>query len=113
MEKQHGNKIKVLLVSALLVVGLMSGSARADHEHSNNVIAPLAGLLVLGALFSHNHNYHKRSKRYYGHKGHYGHYGHSGRNHGHRARSYSSEGYGRKSKRSEGYGRKSKRINRH
>ncbi len=102
MEKQHGNKIKVLLVSALLVVGLMSGTARADHEHSDNLIAPLAGLLVLGALLNHNHNYYKRSGR------HYGHYGHR---QGHRAQSYSTEGYGRQSKR--GYGHKSKRIYRH
>ena len=106
MEKQHGNKIKVLLVSALLVVGLMSGTARADHDHSDNLIAPLAGLLVLGALLNHNHNYYKRSRR------HYGHYGHNhGHRYGHRARSYSTEGYGRKSKR--GYGHKSKRIYRH
>ena len=93
MEKQPSNKFKVILVSALLVAGLMSSPARADHEHSNNVIAPLAGLLVFGALLNRNHNYYKRSKRYYGR------YGHSGRNQGHRARSYSSEGYGRKSRR--------------
>lgn len=111
MEKQHGNKIKVLLVSALLVVGLMSGPVRADHEHSDNVIAPLAGLLILGALLNHNHNYYKGSRRYYGHNGH-----RHGHHQGHRAHSYSTEGYGRKSKRgyghksNRGYGHKSKRI---
>jgi len=95
MEKRHTNKVKVLLISTLLVVGLAANPARADHEHRDNVIAPLAGLLVLGALLSHNHYYYKRSKRYYGH------YDHRGHRHGHkaRARSYSSEGYGRKSKR--------------
>ena len=106
MEKRHTNKVKVLLISTLLVVGLAANPARADHEHSNNVIAPLAGLLVLGALLSHNHYYYKRSGR------HYGHYGHrQGHHQGHRAHSYSTEGYGRKSKR--GYGHKSKRIYRH
>ena len=95
MEKRHTNKIKVLLISTLLVVGLAANPARADHERSNNVIAPLAGLLILGALLKNNDYYYKRSRRYYGHSENHGH------RHGHqaRARSYSSEGYGRKSKR--------------
>ena len=105
MEKRHTNKIKVLLISTLLVVGLAANPARADHEHSDNVIAPLAGLLILGALLKNNHYYYKRSRRYYGHYENRGHgYGHGqGQRHRHghqaRARSYSSEGYGRKSKR--------------
>ena len=103
MEKRHTNKIKVLLISTLLVVGLAANPARSDHEHSNNVIAPLAGLLILGALLKNNDYYYKRSKRYYGHSDNHGHRnGHrNGHRHGHqaRARSYSSEGYGRKSKR--------------
>jgi hypothetical protein len=119
MQNRHGNKIKALLISTLLVIGLVANPARADHEHSDNdLIAPLAGILVLGALLNHNHNYnHKRSKRYYGHYGNHGYrqghrngyrqghrnghrQGHrNGHRNGHLARSYSSEGYGRKSKR--------------
>jgi hypothetical protein len=97
MEKRHGNKIKVFLISTLLAVGLVANPARADHEHpNNNLIAPLAGLLVLGALLRHNDYSYKRSKRYYGHNGHHHNHGY---NHKYRTRSYSSEGYGRKSKR--------------
>jgi hypothetical protein len=103
MEKRATINIRVLLISTLLVLGLAVNPARADHEHSNNVIAPLAGLLVLGALLRHNDYYYKRSKRYYGHSGHR----HNHRD-GYRTRSYSAEGYGRKSKH-----RKSKRIYRH
>ena len=103
MEKQTSNKIRVLLVSALLVVGLMSGTARADHEHSDNLIAPLAGFLILGALLNNNHHYYRSNR-------HYGHYGHRARNHGYRARNY---GHRARNYSSEGYSRRSKRINRH
>jgi len=91
---QHSNKLKVSLISALLVVGLAAGPAQADHDHhGGNVIAPLATLLVLGSLLHHNHGYgYKYSRRNYGHSGHYGH------RHNHRARSYSYEGYNRKSR---------------
>ena len=108
---QRSNKLKVSLISALLVVGLAAGSARADHDHqSGNVIAPLATLLVLGSLLHHNHGYeYKYSKRYYGHSGHHGH------RHNHRTRSYSYEGYKRKSRhayRSDRYSRSKRRYQR-
>ncbi len=110
MEKQASNKIKVFLVSVLLVVGLMSGTARADHDHSDNLIAPLAGFLILGALLNHNHHYY-RSNRHYGHYGHRArNHGYRARNHGHRARNY---GHRARNYSSEGYSRRSKRINRH
>jgi len=91
---QRSNKLKVSLISALLVVGLAAGPVQADHEHqSGNVIAPLATLLVLGSLLHYNQGYeYKYSKRRYGYGQHYGH------RHSHRARSYSYEGYNRKSR---------------
>lgn len=91
---QRSNKLKVSLISALLVFGLAAGPVQADHEHqSDNVIAPLATLLVLGSLLHYNQGYeYKYSKRRHGYGQHYGH------RHSHRARSYSYEGYNRKSR---------------
>jgi len=118
---QHSKKLKVLLISALLVSGLVAGPVQAHQI--DNVLAPLAAFVVLGSLLRHNHGheyYYKRRAGHYGHNhGYKGHYGHQ---HGHQARSYSYEGYNRKSSRNsrharsyrnEGYNRKSRRINRH
>jgi hypothetical protein len=118
---QPSKKLKVLLISALLVSGFATGPVQAHQI--DNVLAPLAAFVVLGSLLRHNHGqeyYYKRRPGHYGHnRGYNGHYGHQ---HGHQARSYSYEGYNRKSRRNsrqarsyryEGYNRKPKRINRH
>lgn len=94
---QPGKKLKISLISTLLVVGLAAGPVRADHDdHRANLLAPLAAFIVLGSLFKHNyghdHNYSRHRHGYSGRR-------HNGHRHNHRARSYSSEGYGRKSKR--------------
>jgi hypothetical protein len=92
---RHDKKLKVSLISALLVLGLAAGPVQANHDHHDaNVLAPLATILVLGSLLKLNQGYEYRySNRRYGHSGHYGH------RHNHRTRSYSYEGYNRKSKR--------------
>jgi hypothetical protein len=92
---RHDKKLKVSLISALLVLGLAAGPVQANHDdHDANVLAPLATILVLGSLLKLNQGYEYRySNRRYGHSGHYGH------RHNHRSRSYSYEGYNRKSKR--------------
>lgn len=118
---QSSKKLKVFLISALLVSGLVAGPVQAHQI--DNVLAPLAAFVVLGSLLRHNHGheyYYKRRPGHYGHnRGYNGHYGHQ---HSHRARSYSYEGYNRKprrysrqaqSYRHEGYTRKSRRIYKH
>jgi len=110
---QHSKKLKVLLISTLLVSGLLTGPVQAHQI--DNVIAPLAAFVVLGSLFKHNHGHEYQYSRprhgHYGHNGNYGHQGykghsgyygykkHSGNQHRRRARSYSYEGYQRKSRR--------------
>ncbi len=91
---RHDKKLKVSLISALLVLGLAAGPVQANHDdHDANVLAPLATILVLGSLLKLNQGYEYRySNRRYGQSGHYGH------RHTHRARSYSHEGYNRKSR---------------
>ena len=95
---QHGKKIKVSLISTLLLLGLAAGPVQANHDdHNGNVLAPLATLLVLGSLLKLNQGYeYKYSQRRYRYSGYRGHYRHQ---HNHQARSYSYERYNRKSKR--------------
>ena len=92
---RHDKKLKVSLISALLVLGLAAGPVQANHDdHDANVLAPLATILLLGSLLKLNQGYEYRySNRRYGDSGHYGH------RHNNRSRSYSYEGYNRKSKR--------------
>ena len=106
----HSKALKVSLISALLIMGLLAKPVQADHN--DNLLVPLAGFVLLGSLLNHNHghgysNHHHGhqygySKRRYGHNGHNGNYAHNG--HGahqyHRqARSHSYEGYKRRPKR--------------
>ena len=91
----HSKKLKISLISVLLVLGLATGPVQASHNH--NVLAPLAAFVVLGSLLRHNHghDYHYSKRRY----GHYGHNGHNGNMHNRRARSHSFEGRNRNFKR--------------
>lgn len=95
---RHGKKLKVSLISALLVLGLAAAPVQANHDdHNGSVLAPLAAILVLGSLLKLNQGYeYKYSRPRYRYSGYYGHYGHR---HSHRARSYSYEGYNRGSRR--------------
>ena len=94
---QSGKKLKISLISTLLVAGLAAGPVRADHDdHKASVLAPLAAFIVLGSLFKHNYGHETYYSRHrHGYSGHR----HNRHRHNHRAHSYSSEGYGRKSKR--------------
>jgi len=97
---RHSKKMKVSLISALLVFGLATGPVQANHDsHRANVLAPLAAFIVLGSILRHNHGHaYKYSKRRYGHHQNSGRHSHQSRNYS-RSRSYSHEGYNRSSKR--------------
>ena len=97
----HSKAVKVSLISALLIMGLVAKPVQADHN--DNLLVPLAGFVLLGSLLRHNHGHgHGHSKRRYGHNGQNGNYAHNGhgahQNH-RKARSHSYEGYKRRSKR--------------
>ena len=106
---QRNKALIVSLISALLVMGLAIKPVQADH--SDNLLVPLAGIVLLGSLLKHNHGHghgysnhnhghgYGYSKRRYGHNGNYAQNGHSGHQNQRRARSYSHEGYKRRSKR--------------
>lgn len=95
--KSRSSKLKISLVSALLVLGLAAGPAQAHHNR--NVIVPLATFAALTYLFSHGDHhtsYKRRSYHSYG-------YNNNGHNHRHqkhnrRKHSHSSGGYSHKSK---------------
>ncbi len=115
---QHSKKLKVSLISGLLIFGLATGTVQADHnDYNGNVLAPLAAFVVLGSLLRHNHGhdyYYKRRQGHYGHNHGHGYkyskrrYAHNGYQYDRRARSYSNEGYKRKS-----HKRNSRRIYQH
>ncbi|MCH8105407.1 MAG: hypothetical protein IIC58_07890 [Proteobacteria bacterium] len=89
MTRPNITSIKVALISALLMGGLMANPARADHNE--RYIAPLATFVLLNALFRNGHQHH---------------YGYSRHRHGH-GHYYSRRGY---SQSYGGYSHKSKRI---
>ena len=99
----HFKALKVSLISALLIMGLVAKPVQADHN--DNLLVPLAGFVLLGSLLHHNHGHghgHGYSKRRYGYNGHnggYAHNGHGGHQYHRRARSQSHEGYKRRPKR--------------
>jgi len=109
---QHFKALKVSLISALLIMGLVAKPVQADHN--DNLLVPLAGFVLLGSLLKHNHGhghgysnhhyghqygYSKRRNGHHGHKGSYAHNGHGGHQYHRRARSHSYEGYKRRPKR--------------
>ena len=106
---QHSKALKVILISALLIIGLAATPVQAHHN--NDLLVPLAGFLVLGSLLRHNHGHgygysshhhgqgYGYSKRGYGHNGYYGRNGSTGRQYHRRARNHSQEGYKRRPKR--------------
>jgi len=109
---QHFKALKVSLILALLIMGLVAKPVQADHN--DNLLVPLAGFVLLGSLLRHNHGhghgysnhhyghqygYSKRRYGHHGHKGGYAHNGHGGHQDHRRARSQSHEGYKRRPKR--------------
>ncbi len=56
MTRPNITSIKVALISALLMGGLMANPARADHNE--RYIAPLATFVLLNALFRNGHQHH-------------------------------------------------------
>lgn len=90
------SKLKISLVSSVLILGLAASPAQADHYR--HVIAPLATVAALTYLFNHGHHqssYKRKSYRSYG----YNHNGHHGyRKHSRRKHSHSSGGYSHNSK---------------
>jgi hypothetical protein len=68
------NKIRALAAAALVALAVTSAPAKASHE--SDIIAPLAAIVVLGALVNHQHHgyyrysYQSRYRPYYG--SHYG-----------------------------------------
>ena len=91
------SKLRITLVSTLLVLGLAASPAQADHYR--HVIAPLATVAALAYLFDHGRHqttYKKKSYHGYGNQ----HYGHQNGHQQYKRRkhSHSSGGYSRKSK---------------
>ena len=96
--KSKLSKLKISLASTLLILGLATSPAQADHYR--HVIAPLATVAALAYLFDHGHHrltYKKKIYHGYGHRN----YGHqNGRQqHKRRKHSHSSGGYSHNSKR--------------
>jgi hypothetical protein len=66
MVKQGVNKIRVLAVAGLVAVSFASAPAKAHHDHG--IVAPMAALIVLGAMVHHsNHGNHGNYRRYDNH----------------------------------------------
>jgi hypothetical protein len=100
--KNRVSKLKVSLLSTLLVLGFAASPAQANHYR--HVIAPLATVAALAYLFDHGDHhstYTRRSYRSHGYRSdgyrnngqHHGYRKHSRRKHSH-----SSGGYSHKSK---------------
>ena len=77
MVKQGVNKIRVLAVAGLVAVTFASAPAKAHHDHG--IVAPMAALIVLGAMVHHsNHsNYRRYDNHYRPHHNHNHHRRHS------------------------------------
>jgi hypothetical protein len=91
------SKLKVPLVSALLVFGVAVSPVQASHYH--DVIAPLATVAVLSYLLNndrHHTSYRSRTHYSYGYKNRGQH--HRSQRHSRRKHSYSSSGYSNHSK---------------
>ena len=91
------SKLKISLVSTLLVLGLAASPAQANHYR--HVIAPLATVAALAYFFDHgNHHYSYKRRSHHGYGNHnYGHQ-HGRHQHNRRKHSHSSGGYSHKSK---------------
>ncbi len=90
--------LKVSLVSALILTGSLTGTARADHDHS---ILPYVVFGVFASMLHHDshgsYNYRYKTKRRHIRHGHgHGHGGHYASNYRH---SHSQGGYHYKKKR--------------
>jgi hypothetical protein len=106
MHRQHSSKIRFSLLSAALLVGLITAPARADHadnaaDHADNAIVPIAAGVVLGAMLYHGHGHHSHYSKRYGHYsgyrqhgyGHQGYRQHRGNRHGNGQRSSGSRSH--------------------
>jgi type IV secretory pathway TrbL component len=97
MLKSRISKLKIALVSILLIFGLAVSPAQADHYR--HVIAPLATVAALAYLFNNGDSHATIKRRSYRSHG-YNNNGqrHAHRNYSHRKHSHSSGGYSHKSK---------------
>lgn len=97
--KNRVSKLKISLVSTILVLGLAMSSVQTSHYR--HVIAPLATVTALTYLFNHGHHHSTVKRRSYHSDG----YNNNGQHHVHRqyrhrkhSHSHSSGGYSHKSK---------------
>jgi hypothetical protein len=90
-------KLGTGLAAGLLMLGLSTTPARADHGH--DVVAPAAAFLALGWMLHHGHHGHHRHYEYYKHHRKHGHSSHKRHHRGHyrhqRKHSHSHGGYHR------------------
>ena len=110
MFAQPRNKLAVVAATGLVMLALVSTSARANHDH--DVVTPLVAGFALGALLNYghsSHHYYRYQYQRHGHSSHGSGHGYSGhRTNSHYKKSYSSQGhYGHKQRHS------SSRGNRH
>lgn len=94
--------IKVSLLSALILVGSVATTARADHE-DHSILPYLAAGVIASVLLNNTQTYRYEKKRYYGYSNHGGYQGSYKKhrrhnNHGY-SQSYSNGGYQYKAKR--------------
>jgi hypothetical protein len=115
MFAQPRNKLAVVAATGLVMLALVSTSARANHDHANHnhdVVTPLVAGFALGALLNYghsSHHYYRYQYQRHGHSGHGSGHGYSGghRTNSHYQKSYSKGQYGHKQRHS------SSRGNRH
>ena len=87
MKKLQLDKVRIMVVSSLFALALVSAPTSADHDHS--LVAPAIAFIALSSIYYHNHHrhhYHQHYKRHhYGyqprHSSSYGGYHNPKRNH--------------------------------